>query len=109
MESKVKSMGHPIHPMMVTFPLGLLTTAAVFDIVHLSGIYGINPLRNACSWISRGAWRTSMISPLTSSIQISGFLSTIDGIVQSGAIGYMSKRSRICLDFACIVLELRPK
>jgi uncharacterized membrane protein len=36
MESKVKSMGHPIHPMMVNFPLGLLTTAAVFDIVHLA-------------------------------------------------------------------------
>ena len=35
MDSKVKSMGHPIHPMLVTFPLGLLVTAAVFDIVHL--------------------------------------------------------------------------
>ena len=35
MESKVKSMGHPLHPMMVNFPLGLLITAAVFDIVHL--------------------------------------------------------------------------
>ena len=35
MESKVKSMGHPIHPMLVNFPLGLLVTAAVFDIVHL--------------------------------------------------------------------------
>jgi uncharacterized membrane protein len=35
MESKVKSMGHPIHPMLVNFPLGLLMTAAVFDIVHL--------------------------------------------------------------------------
>ena len=35
MESKVKSMGHPIHPMLVNFPLGLLVTSAVFDIVHL--------------------------------------------------------------------------
>jgi uncharacterized membrane protein len=35
MESRVKSMGHPIHPMLVNFPLGLLMTAAVFDIVHL--------------------------------------------------------------------------
>ena len=32
MESKVKSMGHPIHPMLVNFPLGLLVTSAVFDI-----------------------------------------------------------------------------
>jgi uncharacterized membrane protein len=34
MESKVKSMGHPLHPMLVNFPLGLLVTSAVFDIVH---------------------------------------------------------------------------
>jgi hypothetical protein len=26
MESKVKSMGHPMHPMLVNFPLGLLVT-----------------------------------------------------------------------------------
>ena len=32
MESKVKTMGHPIHPMLVNFPLGLLVTSAVFDI-----------------------------------------------------------------------------
>lgn len=35
MESRVKSMGHPIHPMLVNFPLGLLVTTAVFDLVHL--------------------------------------------------------------------------
>ena len=35
MDSKVKSMGHPVHPMLVNFPLGLLVTSAVFDIVHL--------------------------------------------------------------------------
>src|SRR5260370_32846196 len=28
-------MGHPIHPMLVNFPLGLLVTSAVFDIIHL--------------------------------------------------------------------------
>lgn len=36
MEAKVKSMGHPIHPMMVSFPLGLLTTSVIFDIVHFT-------------------------------------------------------------------------
>ena len=34
MESKVKSMGHAMHPMLVVFPLGLLITSAVFDIIH---------------------------------------------------------------------------
>jgi uncharacterized membrane protein len=36
MESKAKLLGHPIHPMLIVFPLGLLATAVVFDLVALS-------------------------------------------------------------------------
>lgn len=35
MESKAKFAGHPIHPMLVVFPLGLLATAVVFDVIFL--------------------------------------------------------------------------
>lgn len=35
MESKTKLFGHPIHPMLVVFPLGLLATAVIFDIVYM--------------------------------------------------------------------------
>ena len=35
MESKVKLAGHPLHPMLIVFPLGLLGTAVIFDIVYL--------------------------------------------------------------------------
>ena len=35
MESKAKLAGHPIHQMLVVFPLGLFMTAVVFDIIHL--------------------------------------------------------------------------
>ena len=35
MESRVKLAGHPVHPMLIVFPLGLLTTAVVFDIIYL--------------------------------------------------------------------------
>lgn len=35
MESRVKLAGHPIHPMLIVFPLGLLGTAVVFDVVGL--------------------------------------------------------------------------
>jgi uncharacterized membrane protein len=34
-EGKAKVMGHPIHPILIPFPLGLLTTSVVFDFVHL--------------------------------------------------------------------------
>jgi uncharacterized membrane protein len=36
MESRAKLLGHPIHPMLIPFPLGLLPTALVFDIIALS-------------------------------------------------------------------------
>jgi uncharacterized membrane protein len=37
MESKVKVVGHPVHPMLVVFPLGLFATSLVFDLIRLAG------------------------------------------------------------------------
>jgi uncharacterized membrane protein len=36
MDSRAKFLGHPIHQMLVVFPLGLLGGAIVFDILHLA-------------------------------------------------------------------------
>src|SRR3954469_12052793 len=33
MESRAKLFGHPIHQMLIVFPLGLLATAVLFDII----------------------------------------------------------------------------
>ncbi len=35
MESKAKLLGHAVHPMLIVFPLGLLVTSVVFDIIYL--------------------------------------------------------------------------
>ena len=35
MESKAKILGHPIHPILIPFPLGLLSTSVVIDVIHL--------------------------------------------------------------------------
>ncbi len=35
MESKAKLFGHAIHPILIVYPLGLLSTAVVFDIIYL--------------------------------------------------------------------------
>ena len=35
MESRVKLAGHPLHQMLIVFPLGLLATAVVFDVLFL--------------------------------------------------------------------------
>ena len=36
MESRVKLLGHPIHPMLIVLPLGLFSIAVVFDIIYLA-------------------------------------------------------------------------
>jgi uncharacterized membrane protein len=35
MESRAKLLGHPIHQMLIVFPLGLLVSAIVFDVLYL--------------------------------------------------------------------------
>ena len=35
MESRVKLFGHPIHPMLIVFPLGLLATAVILDVIYM--------------------------------------------------------------------------
>ncbi|NLU79770.1 DUF2231 domain-containing protein [Micromonospora sp. HNM0581] len=37
MESRLKILGHPVHPMLVMFPFALLVTAVLFDIVDTVG------------------------------------------------------------------------
>ena len=36
MESKAKIFGHAIHPILIVFPLGLLATAVIFDVIYLA-------------------------------------------------------------------------
>ncbi len=35
MESRAKLFGHPVHQMLIVFPLGLLATSLILDIVYL--------------------------------------------------------------------------
>ncbi len=35
MESRAKLFGHPIHQQLIVFPLGLLFTSVVFDVIYL--------------------------------------------------------------------------
>ena len=35
MESRLKVLGHPVHPMLIVFPLGLLSAAVIFDVLYM--------------------------------------------------------------------------
>jgi uncharacterized membrane protein len=35
MKSRARILGHAIHPIMIVFPLGLLSTGVIFDVIYL--------------------------------------------------------------------------
>src|SRR3712207_3541530 len=37
MESRLRVAGHPVHPVLVMFPLGLFAMAVIFDVAHFGG------------------------------------------------------------------------
>ena len=41
MESNVKLLGHPLHPMLIVFPLGLLATSVIFSGVSVGTVAGV--------------------------------------------------------------------
>jgi uncharacterized membrane protein len=36
MESKARLLGHPVHQMLIVFPLGLLATSVIFDVLNIA-------------------------------------------------------------------------
>ncbi len=49
MESRAKLFGHAIHPILIVFPLGLLATGVVFDVIHL--IWGSRDMAVVAYWM----------------------------------------------------------
>lgn len=71
MESKIKSMGHPVHPMLVNFPLGLLVTSAVFDIIH---------------WVTGNGYWSGLALWMIAAGLITGLMAAIVGTIDALAI-----------------------
>jgi uncharacterized membrane protein len=63
---KAKLLGHPIHQMLIVFPLGLLATAVAFDIVGL--------VQSEASWFGISYW---IIAPGI----IGGLLAAVFGLI----------------------------
>jgi uncharacterized membrane protein len=71
MESRAKLLGHPIHPMLIVFPLGLLATAVVFDVVGLS--------KGDASWFGISFW-------MIAAGIVGGLLAAVFGLIDWWAI-----------------------
>lgn len=82
MESRFKLLGHPVHPMLIVFPLGLLATAAVFDAIWLA--------------TGNGQWTTVSYYMIAAGI-IGGLLAAVPGTIDFFAIPDGTRAKRIGL------------
>lgn len=87
MRSRARILGHSVHQMLVVFPLGLLGTAAVFDIIFL---FTRKPgVASAAHWM--------ILAGL-----IAGVLAAIFGIIDWSAIPRGTRAHRIGLTHAIV-------
>ncbi len=82
MESRVKLLGHAVHPMLIVFPLGLLATAVAFDIVGLVG--------GASGWFVISFW-------MMAAGILGGLLSAVFGLVDWVAIPQLTRAKSVGL------------
>lgn len=82
MESKTKLLGHPIHPMLIVFPLGLLATAVVFDLLYI--------IRSTTEFALVGFW-------MIAAGIVGGVLAAIFGFLDWTAIPRGTRAKRIGL------------
>lgn len=82
MESKARIFGHAIHPILIVYPLGLLSAAVVFDIIYL--ITG-NP-----TWTTVSYW-------MIAAGIVGGLLAAVFGLIDYLNIPSGTRASRIGL------------
>ncbi|MGH7639138.1 MAG: DUF2231 domain-containing protein [Gemmatimonadaceae bacterium] len=80
MEARAKLLGHAIHQMLIPYPLALLTTAIIFDVVHL--ITG-NP-----QWATISFW-------LIAAGIIGGLAAALFGVIDWTAIPRSTRAKRV--------------
>src|SRR5213595_2297970 len=79
---QARLLGHPIHPMLIVFPLGLLATAVAFDILGL--------VQGDSSWFGISYW-------MIAAGIIGGLLAAIFGLIDWIAIPSGTRAKRIGL------------
>lgn len=80
MESKAKLFGHPVHPMLIVFPLGLLTMSVIFDVIGLVS--------------GNGHWHESAFWMIGAGV-IGGLLAAVPGVIDWWAIPFGTRAKAI--------------
>jgi uncharacterized membrane protein len=82
MESRAKAFGHAIHPILIVYPLGLLSAAVIFDVIYL---LTANP-----TWTTVSYW-------MIAAGIIGGLLAAVFGLIDFLAIPSGTRAKRIGL------------
>jgi uncharacterized membrane protein len=80
MESRAKLLGHPIHQMLIVFPLGLLGMAVIFDVLAL--------------FLAQGYWSEIALWMIVAGI-VTGLLAAPFGLIDWLAIPSGTRAKRI--------------
>jgi uncharacterized membrane protein len=80
MESRAKLLGHPIHQMLIVFPLGLLAMGVIFDLVALK--------------LGQGYWSEISFWMILAGV-VTGFLAAPFGVIDWFAIPAGTRAKRI--------------
>ena len=80
MESKAKLFGHPLHPMLIVFPLGLLTMSVIFDGIGLVS--------------GNGHWHESAFWMIGAGV-IGGLLAAVPGVIDWWAIPFGTRAKAV--------------
>ncbi len=81
MESRAKIMGHPLHPILLPFPLGLLITSVVFDVLYL--------------FIGNGKWAGISFWMIAAGV-IGGLVAAVFGLIDWLAIPSGTRAKSAC-------------
>jgi uncharacterized membrane protein len=66
LESRAKIFGHPIHPMLIPFPIGLLATGTAFDLIDAWG--GSDGLGRAADYMIAAGILTGLLAAVFGAI-----------------------------------------
>jgi len=80
MESKARFLGHPVHQVLIVFPLGLLSTAVIFDLIEIV--------------TDSGKWATMAEYMIAAGI-IGGLVAAVFGLIDYLAIPAGTRAKRI--------------
>src|SRR5439155_554695 len=71
MKAQATALGHPIHPMLIVFPLGLFPVAVIFDLIYWFGGHNPRWARGglAVNWFIASIWGSMKVHISTRQIR----------------------------------------